>query len=204
VEPATGRIEFRTVGLFRKPIRQNLNAIRDAVITIQLGAGHGSGFVISRSGYVLTNHHVVGNGDSATVVFRNGLRVKGRVVRRHKARDVALVKLPIQLDTPLPIKLAVKPDVSDEVYAVGSPLSPRLKSSLTKGIVSAYRKLEGNFDYIQADVPITGGSSGGPLLDKNGNVIGISVASFVGGNAQNLNLFIPIESALKSLNISFD
>jgi S1-C subfamily serine protease len=74
-------------------------------------------------------------------------------------------------------------------------------ATLTKGIVSAYRKFENDL-HIQADVAVTGGNSGGPLLDKNGNVVGITVAKIRGG--ENLNLFIPIDAALKALNLHIE
>jgi S1-C subfamily serine protease len=167
-------------------------------VTIELGNGHGSGFLISRDGYVLTNAHVVGEGKNVPVVFTNGLRISGRVLRVAKNRDVALVKVPIIADHILPISQKKPPIVLDTVYALGTPLKRGLQATLTKGVVSAHRKLR-NEPYIQADVAITGGNSGGPLLDESGNVVGITVASFVRG--QNLNLFIPIDDALKALNL---
>jgi S1-C subfamily serine protease len=87
------------------------------------------------------------------------------------------------------------------VFALGTPLTRALQSTLTRGIVSARRSLGGK-TYLQADVAISTGNSGGPLLDKMGNVVGISVAGFNVG--ENLNLFIPINEALSALNIHVD
>jgi S1-C subfamily serine protease len=91
------------------------------------------------------------------------------------------------------------------VYVLGSPADTRLESTLTSGIVSAIRQYDafsaGKQKFIQADAAITGGNSGGPLLDENGNVIGITDASRT--DANDVNLFIPIADALKALNITY-
>ena len=200
-QPSLERITVTGRGLYRKPIESHVGTVRLAAVTIELGGSHGSGFLISRDGYVLTNAHVVGEGKYVPVVFTNGLRVNGRVLRVANKRDVALVKVPIIADHILPVAQKITLKVSDTVYALGTPLVTSLKASLTKGIVSAYRNLDGDL-HIQADVAVTGGNSGGPLLDRKGNVVGITVAKIRGG--ENLNLFIPIDEALKSLNLNIE
>ena len=170
----------------------------DASVTLRLGGAHGSGFLISREGYLLTNAHVVVDATRIPVEFRNGVRVQGTVVRVAKARDVALVQVPLTGVMALPIRPKAGLSVADDVYVVGSPLKPGLRSTVSKGIVSAYRRIDGQ-NYIQSDAAITPGSSGGPLLDDRGNVVGIAVAGYTAG--QNLNLFIPIDEALAVLNI---
>ncbi|MFP6756908.1 MAG: serine protease, partial [Alphaproteobacteria bacterium] len=125
--------------------------------------------------------------------------VVGEVLRTDKVRDVALVKVPVRIRTALPIrkKLATR---LEKVYVIGTPLKESLGSTITAGVVSALRTdLKTGQILIQSDAPITGGNSGGALLDEYGNVIGISVLSYIHG--QNLNLFIPIGEALERLNI---
>ena len=91
------------------------------------------------------------------------------------------------------------PSPGDPVFAIGTPLDPSLQSTLTKGIVSANWIIDG-FAFIQSDVSIDHGNSGGPLLDEKGRVIGITVAKFAPNDDQrNLNLFIPIGDALDFL-----
>ena len=137
------------------------------------------------------------NAKRISVLFSNGVRVAGNVLRVSRERDVALLKIPIFVEHALPISQDKLPEILDTVFALGTPVTQSLRSTVTKGIVSAHRSLDGN-SYIQADAAISGGNSGGPLLDELGNVVGISVAGYRG---QNLNLFIPIDDAFSALKL---
>ena len=185
-----------------RPISENREGILAAVVTIRAGSGHGSGFALSPDGYILTNEHVVAGATTVLVRFDNGLDVDGQVVRRDKIRDVAMIKVPVRLSHVLPVRVK-DAETLEQVYAVGSPIQESLQSTVTRGIVSAVRVAQhSGLPVIQADVAVSGGSSGGPLLDAQGNVIGITVASF--GDGQNLNLFIPINDALRRLNVNLE
>ena len=97
--------------------------------------------------------------------------------------------LPIYVETRIP-------DATSIVYAIGSPLAEELSGSVTSGIVSGSRIMDG-YDWIQSDAAISSGNSGGPLLNDYGHVVGISTAGFqVSGSQVGLNLFIPIADAL--------
>ena len=184
-----------------KPIEDDIQTLLPAVVTVRVGASHGSGFSISRDGQVLTNAHVVGAAKQVTVVLSNGVEISGTVERLNKARDVALIKVPLRMPNALPIRAAPSQTL-ERAFAIGSPLDEALKSTVTSGIVSGIRKMKpDNQLLIQADVPISPGNSGGPLLDRYGNVIGISTLTFSRDKGQNLNGFIPIAEALKSLNL---
>ena len=181
-------------------ISQNREAVLAAVVTIRVGSGHGSGFAISPDGYILTNSHVVTGAGSVLVRFNNGLDVEGQVLRHDPVRDVALIKVPVRLSHVLPIRKSGA-ETLEQVFAIGSPVDESLQSSVTRGIVSAVRiEEQSRLPVIQADVAVSTGNSGGPLVDDRGNVVGITMASIV--DAQNLNLFIPINSALERLNVS--
>ena len=179
----------------------NLDQILPAVVTIRVGISHGSGFVIAENGLIMTNAHVVSTAKSVSIILNNGVELEGEVLRKHELRDVALIRVPIRVPSMLAIREeAVKP--LEKVYVVGTPASVDLKSTITTGIVSALRRDEQtDLDFIQADAAISGGNSGGPLLDEGGNVIGISVMKIVKQNSESLNMFIPIGSALDALNI---
>ena len=159
----------------------------------------GSGFVISDD-LIITNSHVVGASNSVTVKLDSGIEVLGKVVATNAPRDVALIKL----DASLPFHFNVRrelPSVGEEVYALGSPLDESLKSTLSKGIVSAFRE-ENKMNYIQSDVNVVPGNSGGPLIDKSGKVIGITVSGiFINKAPQGINFFIPIDDAITALNL---
>lgn len=173
---------------------------------------HGSGFFITKQGHILTNAHVVGEAQRIRLVTANQKhKLVAEVLRVDKARDVALLKLeeipPGVEITTLPIRTEW-PAVGEDVYAIGTPVNLlKLQDTVSKGIVSAQRKqmkfgdLRQNF--IQSDVETHPGNSGGPLLDKNGNIIGISVGGVPtpNGDGIGLNFFIPIGEALEKLDI---
>ena len=202
VADAFGPLKLPGREVHRQPLSSHLAEATAATVTLEYGdGGHGSGFMISRDGYLLTNAHVVGDARRVPVVFSNGLRVQGDVLRVSRHRDVALVKIPVTAAHVLPIRQRKLPAVADEVYVIGAPYLASLRSTVSKGIVSAFRTIDGRH-YIQSDAAITPGSSGGPLVDDKGNVIGITVAGY--GEGQNLNLFIPIDEALAALNIEIE
>jgi S1-C subfamily serine protease len=172
----------------------------------------GSGFVISKSGYILTNAHVVNqNGQTVktvSVTFKgNGSatkRVTGTVVGANNTSDVALIKVdPAKIAglDPIPLGSSASVPVGETVVAIGNPLG--LDFTLTSGIVSATgRDLKSPngatiHNGIQTDAAINEGNSGGPLIDATGHVIGINeqIASQSGGN-QGLGFAVPIDTAL--------
>jgi S1-C subfamily serine protease/chromosomal replication initiation ATPase DnaA len=184
------------------PLSEGTSALQAAVVTIKLGDGHGSGFFISRDGYLLTNQHVVGDNKFVTVKLTTGRQMPGEVLRSHKGRDVALVKVNETAMNALPMQLE-PPDVAAEVYAVGTPLDERFSTTISRGIVSAYRTDNG-LKQIQSDAAIHGGSSGGALVDRFGNAIAVSVSIWTDSQVKvgtSLNFFIPIADALKFLAV---
>jgi S1-C subfamily serine protease/AAA+ superfamily predicted ATPase len=197
------------------PLSEGTSALQAAVVTIKLENGHGSGFFISRDGYLLTNQHVVQDNKFVTIKLTTGRQMPGEVLRSHKARDVALVKVNESAMNALPLQLE-PPDVLSEVYAVGTPYDEKLSTTISKGIVSAYRTddayrtdndarpTDSDLKIIQSDAAIHGGSSGGALVDRFGNVVAIGVAG-IHESARKLgtsiNFFIPIADALKFLAI---
>ncbi len=178
------------------------------------GVAVGSGFVVSRQGYILTNAHVVfDSGHRATkltVMFKGTgsqtRTVSGAIVGVDTQSDVAVIKVATQGLTlnPLPMGDSGAVQVGEPVVAIGNPL--QLEFTLTSGIVSAiHRDLSPQsgtniFNGIQTDAAINPGNSGGPLIDASGNVIGIneSIESTTGGN-QGLGFAVPIDTAKNSL-----
>ena len=171
---------------------------QQSVVTIKVPNSHGSGFVISKDGYILTNQHVVDNEETVTVVFQNGFEVEANVIRRAPDRDVALIKVPMKLPKALPIKMN-EPELGVNVYAIGAPLDTDLSGTVSQGIVSAFRMIDDK-EFIQSDTTIYGGNSGGPLLDEDGNIVGISVMGR--RDVETINFFIPIKFAIDALSIN--
>ena len=190
----------------------DIDALRRAAVLIRTETGFGSGFFISLEknggGLILTDNHVVGAAARVRVVSADKHKAMiATVLRRDPKRDVALLRveaMPAGLDVPiLPLRRAL-PSVAEDVYAIGAPRATQLQDTVTKGIVSAIRthRREG-LVYIQSDVFTYPGNSGGPLLDADGNIIGLCVAGYTDGGQDlgGLNLFIPIGDALTALDI---
>jgi hypothetical protein len=174
--------------------------VQAGTVTILLADGHGSGFFISRDGFLLTNAHVVGDAKFVRVQLASGRAISGEVIAVNRGRDVALVKVAETGFVSLPIATIERP-VGSEVYAIGAPLERQLATTVTRGIISAYRVRDG-LRMIQGDVTVQHGNSGGPLVDASGNVVGITVSGRMNNDhSVGLNFFIPIADALKGVGI---
>lgn len=172
---------------------------KDGVATVYAGRGHGSGFVIGEN-LVLTNHHVVGESDNVVVKFGSGFEVKGKVIAYHSGQDVAAVRIDATLPRHFVLNRAL-PALGTEVYAVGSPLSDQFAATVSRGIVSSIRDDAGR-RFIQSDVNIRPGSSGGPLVTREGEVVAVAVSGMqVNQAGQGINFFIPIADALEALKL---
>lgn len=177
--------------------QKNQARLRAAVVTLETAKGTGSGFYIDRQGYLLTNFHVVSGSKFVKVKLLNGDRMVAEVVKVSERDDVALLKsLPVDFEP-----LAVRPDaldVGEEVFAIGTPLGV-LDSTMTRGVLSADRVSQGVHE-LQSDAAVTFGSSGGPLLDGDGRVIGITKGGMRG--EKSFNFFIPMLDALRALDVT--
>ncbi len=168
------------------------SSVKNGVVYVQAGqSASGSGFVISNDGYIVTNEHVVAEANSYTVrIGETDRTVPATLVGADASDDLALLKVDTsQTGTLHPLPLAGStPQVGDEVIAIGSPFG--LQSTLTSGIVSALnRTLQSPNGHaidgaIQTDAAINPGNSGGPLLNTDGQVIGVNaqIASQSGGS----------------------
>jgi S1-C subfamily serine protease len=179
---------------------RSLEDATGSVVLVGLSDSFGSGVLVSEDGYILTNQHVVGGAKTVTVRWSDGFETAGEVVRVHKDRDVALVKTDSRGRSPLPIRTSGVA-VGEPVTAIGSPLDKTLQGTVTRGIVSARRVMDG-YSFIQSDVAITHGNSGGPLLDAKGSIVALADAILAPQDIQiGLNLFIPIKDALDFLSL---
>lgn len=171
-----------------------------STVLIQTGTGHGSGFLISRDGYFLTNHHVVSGAKYVKLRWSDGLEGLGEVIRTDKGRDIALIKGDPRDRAPLRI-MPKSPEVGTDVYAIGAPLDPKFQNSITKGILSA-RRIEDGYSFLQSDASVNPGNSGGPLVNAQGDVVAITVSSYrVNKAPSGINFFIPASEALQFLSI---
>lgn len=158
----------------------------------------GSGFIIDKRGFILTNNHVVEKTDKITVKLADDTEFNAKIIGRDPKTDLALIRIKTDRELkPLPLGDSDKLEVGDWVVAIGNPFG--LGNTVTAGIVSAkYRRIgAGSYDnFIQTDASINPGNSGGPLLNTAGEVIGINSAIFskTGGNI-GIGFAIPINMA---------
>ena len=157
--------------------------------------GVGSGFFISEDGAILTNHHVIDGATDIFVTLTDGREFEAEVVGSDARTDVALIKIDAEGMVTLPIGSAQNLKKGQWVLAIGSPFG--LESTVTAGIVSAIGRETGDYlPFIQTDVAVNPGNSGGPLLDLSGEVVGINaqIVSRSGG-FMGISLAIPIDEA---------
>jgi serine protease Do len=158
-------------------------------------AGIGTGFIIDKSGYIITNNHVVEDADKIKVKLKDEREFEAKIIGRDPQTDLALIKIEPKSELPV-ASLGRSADlkVGEWVLAVGSPFG--LEQTVTAGIVSAKGRVIGSGpydDFIQTDASINPGNSGGPLLNLSGEVVGINTAIIAHG--QGIGFAIPIDLA---------
>lgn len=160
--------------------------------------GQGSGFIVSKDGYILTNHHVVGEADRITVTLADNRELDAKLIGSDPKSDVAVIKIQGDDFPVLPVGDSERLAVGEWVIAIGNPFG--LTHTMTVGVVSAKgRSRMGITDYedfIQTDAAINPGNSGGPLLNLDGEVVGINTAIFSrSGGYMGIGFAIPIQMA---------
>ncbi|MBD2395554.1 trypsin-like peptidase domain-containing protein [Cyanobacterium aponinum FACHB-4101] len=173
---------------------------RNAVPRERVVTGLGSGFIIDNNGVILTNAHVVSGADRVTVTLKDGRSFQGEVKGADEVTDLAVVKINPQGQS-LPVASLGNSDqvkVGDWAIAVGNPVG--LDNTVTLGIISTLNRpssevgiLDKRIDFLQTDAAINPGNSGGPLLNSQGEVIGINTA--IRADAMGIGFAIPINKA---------
>ena len=165
--------------------------------------GQGSGFIVSKDGYILTNNHVVGDADKVTVRLVDGREFDAKLIGADRHTDVAIIKIDAEDLTVLPMGDSDVIEVGEWVLAVGSPFG--LPGTVTSGIVSAKGRnrvgITNYENFIQTDAAINPGNSGGPLVNLDGEVVGINTAIFSrSGGYMGIGFAIPINMARNVYN----
>jgi hypothetical protein len=187
----------------RKDIPAIAKAAKEAIVTIVMADNDkpvslGTGFLARPDGSIITNYHVIQTGTVAIVKFADGttLRADG-VLGADKVRDLAIIKIHGRTFRTLSFGNSDQVEVGEEVVAIGNPKGYEL--TVSNGILSGIRNDEkAGGKFLQITVPITHGSSGGPLFNMAGTVIGITTLGFEGSG--NLNFAIPINDAKRLLS----
>lgn len=168
---------------------------RDSIVTVEAGNKQGTGFVVHSGGLVVTNVHVVAGAKSATVVAGDGTRIPVESVYAYDLkRDLAVLRIRHKL----PSLALASGDLlvpGQQIVAIGNPLG--LEASISEGVVSGVRQLKVGPRVIQISAAISPGSSGGPILDQWGSVVGVATFKLRGG--ENLAFGMPVEYVRRAL-----
>ncbi len=171
------------------------------VVTISSPDGVGAGYLASPDGFVFTAAHVVGVGAGVEVSTFGGPRFPAKLVRVDPVHDVALLHVPGN-GHPCLVGPPSAPGVGAELYAIGAPLGSDLSHSVTRGIVSGRREWDSH-RFIQTDVALNPGNSGGPLMDAQGHVLGIVSWKVAGHGLEGLSFGIPHEAVVDFLGLAW-
>ena len=162
----------------RQPRKSNSRrtASRSTKSTKVYNAASGTGFAVTKSGYVITNNHVI-KGCMKVKIHQKGKSIPATVVSRDKLNDLALLKGDFKPSKVFRLSRKA-PELMEDIFVVGYPFGTKVSSSVkvTKGIVSSLTGIGNNFSNIQIDAAIQPGNSGGPIVNEKGNVIGVAVA----------------------------
>ena len=177
----------------------------DAVVLIAVGSPEGdrlgSGFFISRDGKVVTNYHLIKGAHKIAVKLKNGSAfIPMRIVNLDPAKDIAVIQIHISSPAYFAMGDSNAVIAGQRVLTIGNPQG--LESTVSDGLISSIRLDNLGMKIFQISVPLSNGSSGGPLIDLKGNVVGITTASMSGG--ENLNFAVPINYVRILLKKPFD
>lgn len=173
-----------------------------SVITIEHKDGHGSGFLITEDGYIITNYHVVKDKKVVNVRINESITLSAEVIRGDDDYDVALLKITGQGFAPLQVIHSDSVAAGEDIFAIGTPEDIALGQSVTKGIISGKRMFSGRV-YLQTDVAINSGNSGGPLLNEEGKVVGMVTSKLVGNGIEGIGFCVPSNTIFEVLNIKY-
>jgi len=169
-----------------------VNNVLQSVASVSTNLGQGSGVIISPKGYVVTNVHVINGAAAITVTTNSGSTYNVKeIIGYNSNADIAVLKIDAPGLKALPFGNSDKLEIGQRVIAAGNPAG--LSFTVTEGIVSALRKLGNGINYIQTDVPINPGNSGGPLININGEIVGIN--NFKVGGFESLGFAISSNDA---------
>jgi S1-C subfamily serine protease len=178
---------------------RNADLVLKATVVLESEGGHGSGFLLSPDGLVLTAAHVARS--AVRVRLKDGSQLEAAVVRTDPEADVALLRVKAPGPTACLALRQTPVSTGEEIYAVGAPLDRSLAFSLTKGIASGLREVRGT-TLLQTDASINAGNSGGPLVDSTGHAAATVSAKLVGKGVEGVAFGVPVSVAMARLGLT--
>ena len=202
---ATRLYQEKELSVFQNPSLQNLFGIPPGFKKIHQNSSIGSGVIMNKEGYILTNAHVVQGAQNIGVTLNSGIQLKAKLVGLDADTDLAVIRIKLKNPPTIPIGDSSKLKIGDIVLAIGNPYN--FGQTVTQGIVSATgKKLKRRGisffdDFIQTDADINQGHSGGALVNIFGELIGINSAIVSrSGGSEGIGLATPINQALSIMN----
>jgi len=180
--------------------KNNLDKYLDAIFAVKTENGHGSGFIINPDGYAITNNHVIENRNFFDAIFADGKTIRVNVIATFPDKDIALLKLTGSNYSYLPLANKDEIKVGEDVFAVGTPIALGLSQSVSKGIISGVRET-GKIHLIQTDASVNPGNSGGPLILKNGKVVGVVSMKLSAIGIEGLGFAISADEIISTFNL---
>jgi S1-C subfamily serine protease len=171
----------------------------EGCVTIVTDAGHGSGVIFDARGYILTAYHVLEGVNKIKVVFASGIELDAVLVSSSPKNDLAIIKIPGKGFKALALA-ADEVTLGDEVLTIGTPADVDLGQSIAKGMISGKRSIE-ELVYLQINMAVSPGNSGGPLINDKGEIIGIIQKKMVGKGIEGIGFAVPVETIKTALNI---
>ncbi|WP_338238621.1 S1C family serine protease [Persicobacter diffluens] len=184
------------------PKVENVGQAIKSSVTIISETGHGSGFVIGEKGYIVTNYHVISDSKSLKVILNDGSEFTPEVIRTSLINDLVLLKINTEGLLPFRLSASREMEVATEVFAVGTPSAEDLGQTISKGIISGHRKNVQGTPLIQTDASVNGGNSGGALITRNGEVIGVVTSKLHGFGVEGVAFGIPAHVVVEKLNLN--
>lgn len=182
--------------------KEMLKDVINGVVTVETEHSFGSGAILSSNGYIVTNYHVIGSAEKIYVKQGKDKKILAEKIKINKDYDLALLKVNGENFKALHLGNSDGSAIGDEIYAAGTPLDKTLGQTITRGIISGYRNWNG-VNFIQNDVSINSGNSGGPLLNQQGHIVGITTMKLVGKGIEGISFGIPANVVKEVLNIEF-
>lgn len=198
-------------------IKESIDKIYDAVVVVESyqnnrSIGSGSGFVYRKDdhlGYIITNHHVIEGATSVKVVMMNGESVDAKVLGSDQYADIAVLSISsASVISVASIGKSEELELGDTLFTVGTPIGSEYMGTVTKGILSGKNRTvsvslsNGSFmmDVLQTDAAINPGNSGGPLVNINGEVVGVNSMKLVEDEIEGMGFAIPIELVMSTVD----
>jgi len=175
----------------KHPAKSKEQAI-NSIVSVVLDKGHGSGVIIGENGYIISNYHVVVGNDSVKIATATGDTIIGIIERVNPEYDLALIKCDTIFSHSVGVVTSKRQALKtgDEISSIGSPIDLSLYGSVSKGIIVGKRKLN-NISFYQVNCSVNPGNSGGALINKNGELVGIINAKLIGFGVSKLGFAIP-------------